>query len=307
MIAWLRLLRVPNLATAAADPLAGFLVVSQPRQVDWPPPACWLAVGAVVSLYAAGLVLNDVCDVELDRRERPERPLPRGVIGIAAATRAGVALGASGLCLAGAATWLAASPWPAVVSGTLATAIWLYDRHAKGTPVGPVLMGGCRGAAWLLGMAAAGGPTTPAEWLIPIGMGLYAAGITAYAHDEAGRVRPMLLVAAILVMLFGLTIAAGFVWLPGRGGIELSAGGRMTVASWLLLWALIASSVLGRAVLAVIDPTPGRVRVAVGNAIMSIISLDAVLALAACGERWAVAIFCLLAWFLAWRRLIPPT
>lgn len=307
MIAWLRLLRIPNLATAAADPLAGFLVVSRTRALDWPPPACWCAVGGVVALYAAGMVLNDVCDVELDRRERPERPLPRGAIGVAAATRAGFALLVIGVVLAGAAAGLAASPWPAVVGGTLAAAIWLYDRHAKGTAVGPVLMGGCRSLAWLLGMTAAGGPASLPEWSIPAGMGLFAAGITLYARDEAGRIRPAGLTAGSLVMMLGLAVAAGFVWLSDRGGIELSAGGRMTVSSWLLLWTLIASAVLARAALGVVDPTPARVRFAVGNAIMSIISLDAVLVLAACGERWAVVIFCLLAWFLAWRRLVPPT
>jgi hypothetical protein len=49
------------------------------------------------------------------------------------------------------------------------------------------------------------------------------------------------------------------------------------------------------------------VRAAVGNAIMSIITLDAVLVLAACGERWAVVVLALLGWFLLGRRLVPPT
>ena len=76
MLAWLRLVRVPNLATAAADPLAGFLIVAGLRELAWPPVACGLAVAAVVAIYAGGMVLNDWCDLELDRRERPERPSP---------------------------------------------------------------------------------------------------------------------------------------------------------------------------------------------------------------------------------------
>jgi hypothetical protein len=59
--------------------------------------------------------------------------------------------------------------------------------------------------------------------------------------------------------------------------------------------------------LGLVDPTPSRVGLAVGNAIMSIITLDAVLVLARCGERWAVAVLCLLVWFLLWKRLVPPT
>ena len=307
MLAWLRLLRIPNLATAAADPLAGYLVVSQARELDWPPPACWLAVGAVVALYAAGMVLNDVCDAELDRHERPERPLPSGAIPIATAATVGFGLLAVGVALAGAAAWLVASPWPAVVGMGLAAAIWIYDRHAKGTPAGPLVMGGCRAGSWLLGMTAAAGPTTAAEWMIPAGMGLYVAGITLYARDEAGRSRQGTLTAATVVMLAGLAVAAGFVWLPDRGPIELAAGARMPVATWLLLWTLIGTSILYRAALGAADPSIGRVRFAIGNAIMSIITLDAVLVLAACGERWAIVVLCLLGWFLFWKRLVPPT
>ena len=97
-------MRIPNLATAAADPLAGYLIVSQARDLAWPPAACGLAVAAVVAIYAAGMVLNDVCDLELDRRERPERPLPSGAIGVRAAVIVGVTLLAVGLVFAGGAT-----------------------------------------------------------------------------------------------------------------------------------------------------------------------------------------------------------
>jgi hypothetical protein len=45
----------------------------------------------------------------------------------------------------------------------------------------------------------------------------------------------------------------------------------------------------------------------VGNAIMTIITLDAALVLAAAGEGWAIVGFLLLLPFLLGRRLIPPT
>jgi 4-hydroxybenzoate polyprenyltransferase len=38
------------------------------------------------SLYAFGMVLNDLCDEAHDRRHRPDRPLPAGAISTAAAT-----------------------------------------------------------------------------------------------------------------------------------------------------------------------------------------------------------------------------
>jgi 4-hydroxybenzoate polyprenyltransferase len=308
MLAWLRIIRIPNLATAAADALAGYLVIAGLRELAWPPAACGLAVGAIIALYAAGIIFNDVCDAELDRHERPERPLPSGLIDLRAASFAAGGLGVAGLILAGGASYQIASPWPVVVAAILAGCIWLYDRHAKGTAVGPVVMGACRSLAWLTGMTAAGGPHAVNEWLIPIGMGIYVAGITLYARDEAATTRQRnTLLAGAVVMLAGLVLAAGFVWLPERGPIELAAGALMPVTTWLVLWSVIGTSIFYRLAAGIGDPEPARIRFAVGNAIMSIITLDAVLVLAACGERWAIVVFCLLAWFLFFKRLVPPT
>jgi len=305
MLAWLRLVRFPNLATAIADPLAGFLIVAGLRDVDWLPPACGLAMLAGLAFYAAGMVLNDVVDLPLDRVERPERPLPSGEIPEGLAAAAGNALLAIGGLAACGAAAVAATPWPAVVGAALTAAIWLYDRHAKATLFGPPAMGACRGLNWLLGMTAAGGPSSLPLWAIPVGMCLYVAGITLFARDEAGQIRRPTLVAGGLLMAAGLATAAGFVWLPWLDGSTRVA--TLPVRAWLACWGVLGVSILIRAGQAVAEPEPARVRSAVGNAIMSIITLDAVLVLAACGERWAVVVLSLLAWFVFGRRLVPPT
>jgi 4-hydroxybenzoate polyprenyltransferase len=305
MTAWLRLVRLPNLATAAADSLAGYLVVAGLRDVAWPPLPCGLAVLASLCFYAAGMILNDVYDVAVDRVERPERPLPQGAIGVGQAFTVAHVLMAIAAGAASAAAFLAGSPWAAFVGAALTGAIWLYDRHAKHNATGPVVMGMCRGLNWLLGMTAAGGPLQVHEWAIPAGMAVYVAGITLFARDEAGRSRVAALVVATLVMVAGLAVAAGFVWL--RPGGPSLGGTRLPVSTWLALWGVLSASIVARAVAAIADPSPSRVRMAVGNAIMSIITLDAVLVLAACGESWAVVVLCLLGVFLVGRRLVPPT
>jgi 4-hydroxybenzoate polyprenyltransferase len=302
MLEWLRLVRLPNQATAVADSLAGFLIVSQARGLDWPPVACWLAIAASLAFYAAGMVLNDVYDLELDRAERPERPLPRGTIAVRQAAAAGYGLLATGAALAFCVAGVTRSPWPAVVGLALGAAVWLYDRHARRTPLGPAVMGGCRGLNWLLGMTAAGIPAG-AVGLIPLGMTAYVAGITLYARDDAGRSRRPMLVAGMLLMLAGLGIAAAAVWLSPTA----TAAGPLSNSNWLLLWGLLGTSILLRAVQGVLDPSPGCVRRAVGNAIMSIITLDAVLVLAFCGERWAIVVLALLGVFLFGRQIVPPT
>ncbi|MGI9177916.1 MAG: UbiA family prenyltransferase [Pirellulales bacterium] len=308
MLHWLRLVRLPNLATAAADSLAGYLVCAGLTAVEWPPVACWLAVLASLAFYAAGMVLNDVYDVEVDRLERPERPLPSGLIPLGRAAAVGNSLMAVGAAAACGAAIAADTPWPAFVGAALTVAVWLYDRHAKQTAVGPAVMGACRGLNWLLGMTAAGGPAHLHEWLIPVGMAFYVAGITCYARDEAGRSRTATLLLGAALMLAGLAIAAGYVWLPLRDGLGLGlVGTRISATTWLTLWGILAGSVAARALVGIADPSPNRVRAAVSNAILSIITFDAVLVLAACGESWAVVVLLLVAFFLLGRRIVSPT
>ncbi len=314
-IAWLRLVRLPNHATVVADVAAGFLVAAGMRGgLDWPPPAAWWAIGAAAALYGAGMVLNDAYDLELDRRERPERPLPRGMISPAAAFTAGgflLVLGAAAACAAAA---VAGTPGPAFVGAGLVAAIWAYDARLKPTSAGPVAMGICRALAWLLGMTAAGGPQG-SQWLLPAGMGVYVAGVTLVARDEAvpGPGQPgtpgadvWTLRLGAAVMFVGLAVAAGPVWgLAGRGarlpGTPLPAG------NWLLLWSIIGASILMRLAPALVSPAPARIQAAVGNAILSIITLDAILVLAECGEQWALVILSLLAVAIVGRRIVPPT
>ncbi|MFM7034503.1 MAG: UbiA family prenyltransferase [Planctomycetia bacterium] len=312
-LAWLRLLRIPNHATAVADVLAGFLVCSGPRPLDWPPAACWLAIAASLCFYASGMVLNDVFDVEADRDERPDRPLPSGEIQAATASRVGHALLMLGAIVASATAFVARAPGPAPVGVALTAAVWLYDRRAKATAWGPVLMGGCRSLNWLLGMTAAGGPHGAHEWLVPVGMGLFVAGITLFARDEAGRSRSGILTLATLVMAAGLVVAGAYPWIASQigtadhwnvGGPWLTPG---RISTWLLLWGILGCSVLARNIMAIADPAPGRVQGAVGNAIRSIITLDAAIVLAACGEPWAIVVLFLLGLFLLGRRLASPT
>ena len=75
--AFLRLIRLPNVFTAACNSLAGALVAGV--GFDRWPALIMLALSSMC-IYAAGILWNDLFDLEEDRRERPTRPLPSGQI-----------------------------------------------------------------------------------------------------------------------------------------------------------------------------------------------------------------------------------
>ena len=135
MIAWLQLLRLPNVFTALADVAMGYLVTHGNVQ-----PTGHFALLAAASglLYLSGMVLNDVFDAEVDARERPERPIPSGRISRRAAAACGVALLTSGCVVGWFVSYLAHDWRPGVVCTLLAICIVLYDWTLKRTLVARV-------------------------------------------------------------------------------------------------------------------------------------------------------------------------
>ncbi|MFM8284852.1 MAG: UbiA family prenyltransferase [Planctomycetaceae bacterium] len=304
---WVRLLRLPNHATAAADVVAGWLVVAGIRDLEPLPPAVALALTASVALYAAGMVLNDVFDVATDRRERPERPLPAGRIAVGTAALVGHTLLAAGVALGVAAALVAGRAATAVVAALLAGAVWLYDRHAKATSWGPTVMGSCRSLNWLLGMTVAGGPTAAWQCLIPAGMGLYVGGITLFARDEAARSRRATLAAGAIAIAAGLALVAWQSSLMIAAGQGAPLVAMRPAANWLLVWLTFITLLSSRNLLAILDPSGPRVRHAVGNCIMAIITVDAIVVMGRCGEAWGIAVLLLLVPFMIGRSLVAPT
>ena len=78
---WLRLARISNTPTVVTDVVAGAVLA------DVSARASTIAVVAVAAalFYTAGMIANDVFDLEVDRGSRPERPLPSGLVSVRAA------------------------------------------------------------------------------------------------------------------------------------------------------------------------------------------------------------------------------
>jgi 4-hydroxybenzoate polyprenyltransferase len=205
--AWLALARVSNAPTVASNALAGAALASGAGAFAW--RGALLVAAACVLVYVAGMILNDLLDLEVDRVERPERPLPSGAVAPRAAAVAVAAL------LTGAgALLLAAGTAPFVLGLALVALVVLYDAWHKGNPLSPVLMAGTRVLVYVIAFAAAGGALS-ADLAVAGGLlGLAVAALTQVAKAEGGRiaVRPW---AAALVLLPALYPAyAGLEALP---------------------------------------------------------------------------------------------
>jgi 4-hydroxybenzoate polyprenyltransferase len=172
LLAYARLLRLPNLFTAAADPIAGWFVVGG-GSPTWH-VAALSSAGAC--LYAAGIVFNDVFDYRLDCRERPERPLPRGDISRATAAVLAAALMVAGLGLA-----MLVNAVAFFIALFLAGMIFFYNVWSKHFLVlGPLTMGTCRFANFLLGMRCC----PPRLWLAPLALGVYVLALSFLTQRE---------------------------------------------------------------------------------------------------------------------------
>ncbi len=287
----LELVRLPNAFTAVADIAAGFWLAT--GRFQWTLPATALAL-ASGTLYSAGIVFNDLRDIETDRRERPGRPLPSGRITRTDAIRLAIGLSILGVALAFAAGFLgtngeAANPGPSrrflpgLVGLGLLIAILLYDFAFKGTMLGPLSMGLCRGLNLLMAMSVAWWFDDGRPGLVVIAMTCYIASVTYFGRDEAGGGTTFRLATGGCFVL-GSVLILGVAIVP-----ELAADFFVS-----LLWAVMLVH-FGRMVYrTVTKPSPQQVQRAMKALILGLIVFDATVAAAAVGWLGGVCILILL-------------
>lgn len=199
---YLRLMRPANIVTAVSDILAGIAIAgyftgTNSGEIQLLPVV--LLVLSTIGLYGGGVVFNDVFDAELDKIERPERPIPSGLI-----AKNGAALLGSVLLLIGivAASFVHQSFLPSgLIALATAIAALVYDKWGKHHPfLGPLNMGACRGLNLLLGISI-----IPAAlyqyWAISLIPVLYIAAITMISRGEVHGGKKSTLYAAALFYL----------------------------------------------------------------------------------------------------------
>lgn len=311
--AWASLVRIPNVFTVLADVAAGFLLVAHAPD---PPERLLFVLLAAVALYWGGMILNDVFDVEKDRRERPRRPLPAGEISVSTARLAGYGCLVVGIMFALVSGYLPHpgldSTWlPGGIAVALAVLVLAYDGPLKSTALGPVLMGGCRTLSFLLGAAPIvgnvfeGGGFPRYVIAAALGFGMYVMGLTTIGRREAHHgpddltasgasasmnVGTMFTIIGVVMLAFAPSIRQNLVAF------------RVSPSIFPLAIGLIAYPVVARAIRTALRPEPAGIQSTVRSGILTIIPLAACYAVLGSGV-WGIAVFALVApaFWLAYR------
>lgn len=132
---YLLLIRVPNLFTVPSNILAGYFATISIANADVD-QLLSLIVSSVL-LYVSGIVLNDYFDINVDRKERPSRPLASGRITKRSALLLAVISIVAGNILALSVSWTSF-----IISGSLTLVIFAYNYRLKRNAISnPLAMG----------------------------------------------------------------------------------------------------------------------------------------------------------------------
>ena len=267
--AYLELVRPANVVTSLADVLAGFAVAG----LGNPPALPWL-LASTACLYAGGVVLNDVFDRDLDRIERPERPIPSGRV---TPRRAG-AVGAA-LLLAGAVAAVQATRTAGIVATAIAAAVLLYDGWAKRhRVVAPLNMGLCRALNLLLGIAAVPAALS-ISWAVALIPLIYVSAVTALSQGEVhggGRAPATFALVSLTVAwvaLVGIALRSS-THAPAAGVLAVVTGVRVIPPFWQARQ----------------TPSPALIRRAVTRGVLSLVLVDATIGAAYAGPVYSALI-----------------
>jgi 4-hydroxybenzoate polyprenyltransferase len=217
-------MRLANIVTAISDILAGVAIACFALEIKWTElsflPVVLLML-STIGLYGGGVVFNDVFDAELDKIERPERPIPSGLISKnSAAVFATILLILAVVAAAFVHEQLFSFSF--FLAFIIAIAALVYDKWGKHHSfLGPLNMGLCRGLNLLLGISIF--PEALSQyWVIAVVPIMYIAAITMISRGEVHGAKKTTLFAAII--FYFIVIASILVTAVGNGSLLYTIG-----------------------------------------------------------------------------------
>ncbi len=298
---YLELSRPANVVTAWADILAGAAAAGGAWEImegsmagyflETPlPDLGWLLL-ATTGLYAGGVVMNDVYDVELDKVERPERAIPSGRV-----SRQGALVFGAILLLVGIIAAFQVSDTSGWVAFGIAAGAILYDRFSKHHALlGPINMGLCRAGNLLLGVSIVPAMVIP-RWYLALIPLVYIGAITAISQGEVhGGTKKLgsLAVGLVIAILLGLL----FLFADAISVLAIAIG-------FILLFGFL---VLPSFLKAAREPSADNIRRAVRAGIMGLIPLNAAIAAGYAGFVPGIIVLLLLPISIGLARLFAVT
>ncbi|MCZ6571847.1 MAG: UbiA family prenyltransferase [Planctomycetota bacterium] len=256
---FIRFLRPATLAAPAAGIVGGAVAASG----GWPesPGRAGLALLSALLLTGASNGINQIADVDTDRINRPDRPLPSGALGLRSAAALAALLTAAALFTAAlvnkAFLICVALTIPLTAAYSLPPLRWkavpVLANVAIATPRGLLLV--------IAGWAAGGGATRPEAWVLGSVAWLYVFGAATTKDfgdiegDKATgcRTLPILLGPARAARIVAPFLVVPFLMYTPFAGAGLLPGG---VAIWSVFGLLLAGLGLMAAQRLVRDPLP---------------------------------------------------
>jgi len=285
--AMLHLTRPANVITSSADAVAGWAIAGA-EGFD----QLGLVMLASAALYAGGVVLNDVFDAPRDAEDRPERPIPRGLV-----LRASAGLFGAAMLVAGVITAALVGPIPAALAGAIALCALGYDAGLKRVAaIGALTMGACRGLNLALGISVSVAALSQWWWL-GLAPTVFIAAITSLAKGEVVGGREAARRARRSAVVVVLALAASVGWLAAVAAVS-SEVDLLWAAPLLIGFALLAGPAVVRAKR---RPEPVNIGRAVKLSILSLVVWDAALAAGFAGPIYGLAVLAMLAaaWVLS--------
>lgn len=288
---YLLLVRLPNVFTTPSNILVGYLATTPPAEANGFHLAALMVSSGL--LYIAGIVLNDYFDVEVDRRERPSRPLASGSISKERAMSIALIALAAANAIA-----LAVSPASLAVSAALTAAIIAYDYRLKRSPAGPFAMGSTRFLNVILGASpalsaavASGGRAVPVPgiWAAAIfaatSLFVYIIAIMILSKKEVGNEKPNTSAAFSIIFAMIASIALAGIFLLQLQWVFLIN---------LMIFAAVIVATYKR-LITESSPDSNPVQQAIKNMVISIIILDSVFVSGMAGFPYGMATLVLIA------------
>lgn len=289
---YLLLVRLPNVFTTPSNILVGYLATTPPAEANGFHLAALMVSSGL--LYIAGIVLNDYFDVEVDRRERPSRPLASGSISKERAMSIALIALAAANAIA-----LAVSPASLAVSAALTAAIIAYDYRLKRSPAGPFAMGSTRFLNVILGASpalsaavASGGRAVPVPgiWAAAIfaatSLFVYIIAIMILSKKEVGNEKPNTSAAFSIIFAMIASIALAGIFLLQLQWVFLIN---------LMIFAAVIVATYKRLIITESSPDSNPVQQAIKNMVISIIILDSVFVSGMAGFPYGMATLVLIA------------